>query len=84
LTNNKREVVMNNKCGSFPKCNGGEGCSDCDIGVETSWGTVEPFTDNSIPICARCGCKLTDENRSKWSDVVGENKTQFICRECEK
>jgi len=54
-----------------------------DIGIKTSWGIIEPFTNNSIPICARCGIKLTDENKSKWSDVVKDNKTQSICKNCE-
>jgi len=54
-----------------------------DIAVKTSHGITESFTDNSIPICARCGIKLNDENRSQWSDVIKENKTQFICRKCE-
>ena len=58
-------------------------CKRCDIAVETSWGTIEPFVDNGIPVCARCGCKLTDKNRSQWSDVVEENKTQYVCKECE-
>ena len=54
-----------------------------DIAIKTSFGTIEPFTDNSIPICARCSIKLNDENRSQWSDVIDENKTQFICKNCE-
>lgn len=54
-----------------------------DIAVKTSSGIVEPFTDNSIPICTRCSVKLNDENRSQWSDVIKENKTQFICKNCE-
>ena len=54
-----------------------------DIGVETLYGIVEPFTDNSIPICARCGVELTDENVSQWSDVIeGTNKTQKVCKDC--
>ena len=53
-----------------------------DIGIKTSWGTIEPFSDNSLPICARCGIKLTNENKSKWSDVVAGNKTQGICKSC--
>ena len=54
-----------------------------DIGVETLYGIVEPFTDNSIPICVRCGVKLTDENVSQWSDVIEEtNKTQKVCKGC--
>lgn len=35
-----------------------------DIGVNTPAGIIEPFTDNSIPICYRCGCKITKENKS--------------------
>ena len=54
-----------------------------DIGIKTDAGIVEPFTDNSIPICARCGIKLTPANTSAWSDVVKENKTQRICKNCE-
>lgn len=54
-----------------------------DIAVKTSYGIVEPFADNSLPICARCNIKLNDENRSQWSDVIKENKTQFICMNCE-
>ena len=53
-----------------------------DINIKTSWGTIEPFTDNSIPICIRCGIKLTNENKSQWSDVVKDNKTQFVCKNC--
>ena len=54
-----------------------------DIGIKTPWGTIEPFSDNSIPICARCGIRLTDENKSQWSDVIEGNKTQHICKNCE-
>ena len=54
-----------------------------DIGIKTSSGIVEPFTDNSIPICARCGIRLTAANTSAWSDVVGDNKIQKICKGCE-
>ena len=53
-----------------------------DIFVKTAWGTIEPFTDNSIPICVRCGDRLTDDNKSKWSDVVEGNKTQGVCKKC--
>ena len=53
-----------------------------DIGIKTSYGTIEPFTDNSIPMCARCNIRLTDENRSGWSDVTAENKTQYVCKNC--
>ncbi len=54
-----------------------------DIGKETPWGTVEPFTDNSIPICARCSIKLTKYNKSAWSDVIkNTNKIQGICKNC--
>ena len=54
-----------------------------DIGVKTKWGTIEPFTDNSIPICVRCNTKLTKENTSLWSDVIeGTNKTQKVCKNC--
>ncbi len=53
-----------------------------DIGVKTSAGIIEPFTDNSIPICIRCEVRLTDENKSFWSDVVKENKTQGVCKGC--
>lgn len=54
-----------------------------DIGKKTKAGIIEPFTDNSIPMCARCGIKITEENKSAWSDVVDENKTQRICKNCE-
>ena len=55
-----------------------------DIGIKTEAGIIEPFTDNSIPLCARCGAKLTNENKSAWSDVIGKtNKTQHICKNCE-
>ncbi len=53
-----------------------------DIGVKTSAGIIEPFTDNSIPVCVRCGVRLTDENKSLWSDVVKDNKTQGVCMKC--
>ena len=53
-----------------------------DIGTKTSYKTIEPFTDNSIPICIRCGVGLTNENKSQWSDVVKENKTQGTCKNC--
>lgn len=56
---------------------------DEDIAIKTSYGTIELFTDKSIPFCARCNCRLNDENRSQWSDVMKENKTQFICKNCE-
>jgi len=26
-----------------------------DIGKKTDYGTIEPFSDNSIPICAKYG-----------------------------
>lgn len=54
-----------------------------DIGIKNLTGIIEPFTDNSIPICARCNCRLNSENRSQWSDIIKENKTQFICKDCE-
>ena len=55
-----------------------------DIGIRTKAGIVEPFIDNGIPVCARCGVKLTNTNISAWSDVVkGTNKTQKICKGCE-
>lgn len=54
-----------------------------DIGIKTNAGIIEPFTDNSIPICARCGCRFNAKNRSQWSDVINENKTQYICKDCE-
>lgn len=54
-----------------------------DIGIKINSGIIEPFTDNSIPICARCCIKLNDDNRSSWSDVIKENKTQYICKDCE-
>lgn len=54
-----------------------------DIAIKTSYGIIEPFIDNSIPVCARCNIKLNNENRSQWSDVINENKTQFICKNCE-
>lgn len=45
--------------------------------------TIEPFTNNSIPVCIRCGVKLTKENKSSWEDVIGDtNKTQGICKNC--
>lgn len=53
-----------------------------DIVIKTSYGTIEPFTDNSIPVCTRCGIRLTDENKSQWSDVVEDNKTQGVCKGC--
>ena len=53
-----------------------------DIGVKTPWGTIEPFTDNSIPNCVRCGIRLTEENKSQWSDVVEGHKTQGVCNGC--
>ena len=53
-----------------------------DISIKTSAGIVEPFTDNSIPLCARCGCRLNDDNRSSWSDAVEQNKTQYVCKSC--
>ena len=54
-----------------------------DIGIKTTWGIIEPFTDNSIPICARCGTRLTNENKSQWSDVIeNTNKTQGVCIAC--
>ena len=57
--------------------------SNEDIGKKTGWGTIEPFTDNSIPICARCGVRLTKENKSSWSDVIeNTNKTQGVCKNC--
>lgn len=56
---------------------------EADIGLKTPWGTIESFTDNSIPICARCGIRLTEENKSSWSDVIEtSNKTQGICKQC--
>ena len=39
--------------------------------------------DNGIPLCARCGVRLTDANTSAWSDVKDTNKTQRICKGCE-
>jgi len=55
-----------------------------DVGIKTKAGIVEPFVDNEIPVCARCGIKLTKENSSAWSDVIkGTNKTQRICKNCE-
>jgi len=54
-----------------------------DIGIKTKAGLVEPFTDNGIPVCARCGIKLTPANTSAWSDVKSANKTQKICKGCE-
>ena len=54
-----------------------------DIGIKTKAGIIEPFTDNSIPICVRCGIRITEENKSTWNDVVAENKTQGICKNCE-
>ena len=53
-----------------------------DIGVKTPWGTIEPFTDNSIPACIRCNIRLTKENKSQWSDVVEGHKTQGVCKNC--
>ena len=53
-----------------------------DIGIKQSWEIIEPFTDNSIPICARCNCRLTETNKSSWSDAVEGNKTQYICLDC--
>lgn len=54
-----------------------------DIGIKTSYKIIEPFTDNSIPICIRCGTKLNSENQSHWSDVIeGTNKTQKVCKNC--
>ena len=53
-----------------------------DLGIKLSSGIIEPFTDNSIPICARCGIRLNEENKSKWSDVISENKTQGVCKDC--
>ena len=53
-----------------------------DLGIKTPWGTIEPFTDNNIPICARCGIRLTEENKSNWSDTIENNKTQGICKDC--
>ena len=53
-----------------------------DIGVITSSGIIEPFDDNSIPMCPRCNCKLTKDNTSSWSDVIKENKTQKVCKNC--
>ncbi len=53
-----------------------------DIGIKTNTGIVEPFTDNSIPLCARCNIRLNNENRSSWSDVIENNKTQYVCKSC--
>jgi len=53
-----------------------------DIGIKTNANIIEPFTNNSIPICARCGVRLNDKNQSNWSDIVEENKTQYICKSC--
>ena len=53
-----------------------------DIGVKTAWGIVEPFCDNEIPICIRCGVSLTEDNKSSWSDVIEDNKTQGVCISC--
>lgn len=54
-----------------------------DIGIKTAWGTIEPFTNNSIPVCIRCGIRLTNENKSSWEDVIGNtNKTQGVCINC--
>jgi len=54
-----------------------------DIGVKTKAGIIEPLADNGIPLCARCGVRLTDANTSAWSDVKDTNKTQRICKGCE-
>ena len=55
-----------------------------DIGIKTPWGTIEPFVNNEIPVCYRCGIVLTKENKSAWQDVIGDtNKTQGICKGCE-
>lgn len=54
-----------------------------DLGIKTSAGIIEPFTDNAIPLCARCNCRLNNDNRSQWSDIIEENKTQHICKDCE-
>jgi len=55
-----------------------------DIFVETNLGTVEPFVNNEIPVCYRCGIVLTKENKPARQGVIGDtNKTQGICKGCE-
>lgn len=54
-----------------------------DIGTKTDAGIIEYFTDNSIPICARCEFELNEDNKSKRSDVIENNKTQYICKSYE-
>jgi len=53
-----------------------------DIGVKMPWGTIEPFCDNGIPACCRCGVIFTEDNKSSWSDVIEDNKTQGVCVNC--
>lgn len=54
-----------------------------DLGVRTKEGTLEPFKDNGIKVCARCETKIYKWNKSQWSDVIEDNMTQGICRNCE-
>ena len=55
------------------------------LGTPTSWGIIEPITSNSIPVCIRCGVKITKENDSGWNVFTEDGRTtQPVCKTCDE